>query len=175
MKFKQNFYSIETIKWNPKIKHHEYVELEGGYLFADAKCKTKIKLEDLPEWYIYGRFYKRFGYLNAKGIKHVMYIPVYLNHALRDDLLLISYGKPITELPNKDDSRLSVLSRYSYDEFVDGRYMIDILKAAKKYSGFDIELVKQQIHEKMLWLKEHEPECYEREVQSDEREAKWWD
>lgn len=25
----------------------------------------------------------------------------------------------------------------------------------------------------MLWLKEHEPECYDREVHSDEHEAQW--
>jgi hypothetical protein len=53
---------------------------------------------------------------------------------------------------NDTTDRLLDLSRYNYDEFADGICIILILKAAKKYSGYDIEPIKQQIHEKMLWL-----------------------
>lgn len=174
MRIKQNFYAIETIKWNPELKRHEYVELSDGSLWAAGRYKTKIRPEDLPKGFVYGRYYKRFGYMNANGIKDMKYIPCYINHSLKDDLLLISYGKPIELKPDTTD-RLSALSRYNYDEFADGLCIISILKAAKKYSGYDIEPIKQQIHEKMLWLKEHEPECYDREVHSDEHEAQWWD
>ena len=44
-------------------------------LDTSAIKNTKIKAKDLPEWYVHGRFYKRFGYLSSKGVVDLHYIP----------------------------------------------------------------------------------------------------
>ena len=76
------------------------VENEDGYLFSQAIYPTKIKAEDLPEWYMYGRYYKCFGYLSAKGVVDMKYVPSrYSNHFLKDDFLFISYNSMISENP----------------------------------------------------------------------------
>ena len=36
--------------------------------------KTRIKEEDLPEWYVFGRYYKLWGFLSTKGITDLRYI-----------------------------------------------------------------------------------------------------
>ena len=70
-------------------------ENEDETLFS-GRYKTKMKSEDLPEWYVYGRFYKRFGYISTKGITDMVYIPnLWINHFLKDDFLLVSYGGKI--------------------------------------------------------------------------------
>lgn len=63
--------------------------------------KTKIKEEDLPEWYVFGRYYKLWGFLSTKGITDLRYIPnLWINHFLKDDCLLISYSGKIEEHPD---------------------------------------------------------------------------
>ena len=62
---------------------HQYTEDENGYLFAHGIHAAKIKAEDLPEWYVYGRYYSCFGYLSAKGVVDMKYAPIrYSNHFL---------------------------------------------------------------------------------------------
>ena len=42
---------------------------------------------DLPEWYVYGYFYKRHGYMSAKGIKYLAYRPQkHWNHMFKDEM-----------------------------------------------------------------------------------------
>ena len=65
-RFRSNLYTAQKIVCADR--QHVYVENEDGYLFAQAIYPTKIKAEDLPEWYVYGRYYKCFGYLSAKGV-----------------------------------------------------------------------------------------------------------
>ena len=67
------WYSVEDIRW--KEKEWRYVTDENGYLYSKARYNTKIKPEDLPKWYIEGRYYKRFGYLSAKCVVDLHYIP----------------------------------------------------------------------------------------------------
>lgn len=94
MKFNSNWYSVDVIKRINGVL--QYSKDENGYLFSNARYKTKIKPEDLPESYIWGRYYKRWGYLNAEGVVDVYYIPnKCFNHFLRDDNLFISYGPKI--------------------------------------------------------------------------------
>lgn len=64
-RFKRRLYKVQDIKLVDG--HLRYVTNDDGMLFA-GPYKTKIKPEDLPEWYLYGRYYKRFGYMSAKGI-----------------------------------------------------------------------------------------------------------
>ena len=110
-RFKRQLYTIEDIKMVDG--HLQYCRNEDGTLFA-GPYKTKIHPVDLPEWYLYGRFYKRWGYMSAKGITDMLYLPnLVFNHFLKDDCLLIAYGGKITE--DKPDERFR-LDRYSgYD------------------------------------------------------------
>lgn len=155
-RFKSNWYSIEDIRWNGK--QHRYVQDPNGYLYSNAKYNTKIKAEDLPEWYIYGRFYKRYGYVSAKGVVDLYYKPNNIfNHFLRDDYLYISYK-------NKIDQRATdVLKLYWRDGVlsVNGGDIITMLKAIRKYSNYDISPIIQQIKDKLQWFKHNFPEDYE--------------
>ena len=130
-------------------RHIRYVTNEDGTLFS-GHYRTKIRPEDLPEWYLYGRYYKRFGYMSTKGITDMLYIPSrFSNHYLKDDCLLISYGGSIPEVT---DPELSVYERYQdWNERVWGNEIITILRGARKYSGYDI----QPFIEKLKWKKEY--------------------
>lgn len=64
-RFKRSLYTVEDIKMIDG--HLRYCENEDGTLFA-GPYKTKIKPGDLPEWYLHGRYYKRWGYLSTKEI-----------------------------------------------------------------------------------------------------------
>jgi len=82
---------------------------EDGTLFS-GRYKTKMHPTDLPDWYLYGRYYKRWGYMSTKGIVDMVYRPnLHVNHFLKDDFLYISYKekiKPVTEEDKKKDRML---------------------------------------------------------------------
>jgi len=158
-KFSSYWYSIEKIQWDGK--QHHYVKNPNGYLYSKSKYNTKIKAEDLPKWYIYGRFYKRFGYLSAKGVIDLHYIPnKTFNHFLRDDLLIISYNKKI----DKNLSNPSTLFWVENFAHASGCDIINMLIGIKKYSNYDIEPIVLQIKDKLNWFKEHFPEDYARNM-----------
>lgn len=167
-KITSNIYTIEDIKWFPKEKTFRYVTLDNEYLFAlkpSGVYKTKIKESDLPKWYCKGVFYRRQGFFNCKDVKYVKYIPMYINHSLRDDCLLISYDKPI--IKSKDIGN-SCLDYDNVDETIWGRDLIKSLLYIKKYSNYDIEPIKEEIWNKILWLKDNYPKCFKSEVKSRE-------
>ena len=146
-RFKNTLYTLGDYK---RVgRHIRYVTNEDGTLFS-GHYRTKIRPEDLPEWYLYGRYYKRFGYMSTKGITDMLYIPSrFSNHYLKDDCLLISYGGSITEVTDPD---LSAYERYQgWNERVWGNEIITILRGARKYSGYDI----QPFIEKLKWKKEY--------------------
>ncbi len=138
-----------------------YVTNEDGTLFSDH-YRTKIKPEDLPEWYLYGRYYKRFGYLSAKGITDMVYLPSHFsNHYLKDDCLLISYGGSITETSNPN---ISTYERFQgWDERVWGNEIITILRGARKYSGFDIAPFIEQLKQKKEYMIAEFPDLHDPE------------
>lgn len=147
-RFKNRLYTIEDIK---RIDGHlQYCQNADGSLFS-GPYKTKIKPKDLPEWYLYGRYYKRFGYMSAQGITDMVYLPDLLfNHFLKDDCLLISFGGKIIE---SNPSAQFRLERYSgYDEMVWGNEILTMLRGARKYSDFDIKPFIEKIQEKKEWL-----------------------
>lgn len=145
-RFRNRLYTIENLKHVDG--HLRYVTNDDGTLFS-GPYRTKIKPEDLPEWYLHGRYYKRWGYMSAKGITDLVYIPSrFSNHYLKDDCLLISYGGSITET---SDPNLSPCERYQgWNERVWGNEIITILRGARKYSGYNIE----PFVEKLKWKKE---------------------
>jgi len=160
-RFKSNWYSIEDIRRDGK--QYRYVQDPNGYLYSNAKYNTKIKAEDLPEWYIYGRFHKRFGYLSAKGVVDLYYIPnKTFNHFLRDDNLIISYKQKL-------DKNIKEASRFYWVKGIsnaNGSDIITMLKAIRKYSNYDITPIVQQLKDKQQWYKETFPEDYEKECKN---------
>ena len=139
---------------------------DDGTLFSGC-FKTKIRPTDLPEWYLYGRYYKRWGYMSTKGIVDMVYRPnLHVNHFLKDDFLYISYKEkiePVTEEDEKNDRMLRFEEYKGYDEVVFGSEIIDILKGARLYSGFNITPIIEQIKEKEKWLRNKYPDEFSEE------------
>jgi hypothetical protein len=120
--------------------------------------RTKILATDLPDWYIFGRYYKCWGYLSTKGITDLLYIPnKFSNHFLKDDFLYIAYSGKIKE--SESLSSVFLHSKCSgFDEIVWGKEIIRILKGALIYSNYDISDIVQQLKEKKEWLIKTYPE-----------------
>ena len=55
-RIRQILYSEQKI--TRKNNRLQYIENPDGYLFSNMVYPTKIKAEDLPEWFVYGRYYK---------------------------------------------------------------------------------------------------------------------
>lgn len=124
---------------------------DEGYLFSQGKYKTKIMPEDLPEWFVSGYFYRHQGYLSAKGVKYLVYKPNFtFNHMFKDDFLYISYNRAIAPVDQND----SVFKFEGFDEHIWGSGIVDFLKAAEKYSNYDISQIKVAIEKNLnliLW------------------------
>lgn len=151
-RFKNNLYTIERRVW--KNNELRLIQNKDFTLFS-GHHKTKIMEEDLPEWYVFGRYYKMWGFLSTKGITDLWYIPnLWINHFLKDDCLLISYGGKIEEHPDS-----VYFDKYSgVDERVWGNEILDVLKGAEKFSGYDIAPIVEQIREKQRILIENHPD-----------------
>jgi len=140
-----------------KIAHLplRFVRDPDGYLFSNARYRTKILPSDLPEWFVPCYIYKSSGYLSAKGVKHLVYKPNYsfTNHLHKDDLLFISYDKPL----------IPVLTEYGHqwydgqDHILYGSSIVSFLDAVQKYSGYDISEIQGAIQRKRQWYIEHNP------------------
>lgn len=151
-RFKSNLYTVERYVWT----NHERCRLQNeDFTLFSGHHKTKITEEDLPEWYVFGRYYKMWGFLSTKGITDLVYIPnLWINHFLKDDCLLIAYGGKIDVDPDADR-----FDKYTgVDERVWGTEILDVLKGAKKFSGYDISKIVEQIREKERILIEKYPE-----------------
>lgn len=132
-----------------------YYRDPDGYLFSNFKYKTKIKPEDLPHYYVFGRFYKRWGFLSSEGVKGIYYRPLlWINHFLRDDLLFISYkNEEIDQVDIKN------FSYKTFDYFISGNEILDFLKAMTIYSpNVDIKPTIEKIKNKLKVLKENYPD-----------------
>lgn len=145
--------------------NYKLISGKDGTLFSCGIYPTKLTAADLPEWYVFGRYYKHWGYLSAKGVKSLVYEPSkFSNHMFKDDFLYISYDKPIT--PNPDRS-FGFYKYIDFDEYIYGSVIVSFLLAAEKYSGYDISAIKAQIEDKRLWFKETYPDDYALEVSDD--------
>lgn len=151
-RFKSNLYTVER----RVLKNHELqlIRNEDFTLFS-GHHRTKIAEEELPEWYVFGRYYKMWGFLSTKGITDLRYVPnLWINHFLKDDCLLISYGGKIEEHPDSGH-----FDQYSgVDERVWGIEILNVLKGAEKFSGYDIAPIVEQIREKKRVLVENHPD-----------------
>lgn len=132
--------------------------LPDGRLFSQARYPTKITAADLPESFVYGRFYKRWSYLDTAGIKDMIYVPnLWVNHFLKDDKLVISYTGKLKEIKRKEEHWS--WTEYENEDFtVWGNEIIDVLKGARDYSGIDIKPFIKQLKNKLKVLREKHPE-----------------
>ena len=151
-KFNSHLYFAEKMVWRDHQRW--YIKPEDGTLYSGC-YPTKIKPEDLPDWYVFGRYYKRWGYMSTKGIADLLYRPSkFSNHFLKDDCLYISYKDKISENPDVTDWEHYI----GWDERVWGSEIIDILKGARQFSNYDIASFIEQLKEKVEWLKKEYPE-----------------
>ena len=139
-----------TTHRNPKT--HMYEPDADGYLFAKGLYRTKIRPEDLPEWYVEGQLYHQDGYISAKGVKCLLYKPNYIMpHLHKDDLLFISYDKPI----EPDDEGVQGIWYHGYDHIVWGGMILPFLQACKAYSGYNISAIMDEVKNKEQWYEKH--------------------
>lgn len=109
------------------IRHCKYVS-NAPYLYSKFNYNTKIVEEDLPEWYVHGRFHKRWGYISSRGIAKIKYYPnMWINHYLRDDNLKIIY----------DDG---------FEIHVDGYDIVEMILAIEKYNNVDLTYLKKKVN-----------------------------
>ena len=103
-----------------------------------------------------------YNYIRTDGVTDILYQPVLENHLFKDDSLYISYNGKIKILETqKHITEWYVVDTESYDERIWGRDLINFLLYAEKYSNYDISEIKEKIwNEKILWLKDNEPEFY---------------
>lgn len=124
-----------------------YIEDPDGYLYANMIYPSKMKAEDLPEWFVHGSYYRCWGYLSAKGVTDLKYVPnLWSNHFLKDDALLVSYHEMIEQISDS----VILWERYKgYEIMISGNEILSFLRAAEKYSEIDIVEIVQQIQEKV--------------------------
>ena len=153
MKLNSNFYLQKGnfIQENDNIKY-----VYDKYLLSKGKYKTKIRPEDLPEYYVKINIRSDNGFVNAKGVVAMIYKPnLWINHLLRDDRLYISYNNKIEE------NTTSSFDEYTgYDEIIYGYDIIKFLKAANIYSDYNLDEIKNQLEEKRKIFKEKHPKDY---------------
>lgn len=114
---------------------------EDGYLYAQGRYPTKIKAEDLPEWYIGGLLQGEYVYVSAKGIKHMVFVPDYSTFRGKGSFLYISYDRPIVP----DTSSPSGKWLNGYNHILCGEFVEEYLKGVAKYSCYDIKPIMQQV------------------------------
>jgi len=127
-----------------------------GCLFAHGKYSTKILPSDLPEWYIYGYMYKRHGYMSAKGVKHLLYVPnyVFYNHLHKYDTLYISYNAEIEPYETEYGS----IWYKGYDHAIGSSLIAEFVEAAGKYSDYDVTNIQKEIARKREFYYDKNPE-----------------
>ena len=148
-----------------------YESLPDGRLYSNGKYPTNITKEDLPEWFMSGRFYKNFGYLSAKGIQDIVYVPNYVfNHFHKDDDLYISYNGKITSHIDHSTLGFDRVVYENYDERIDGGQLITFISYIQKYSpNIDVKPIIAEIYKKSRWMIEKFPDDIE--VKSSDRIA----
>lgn len=159
-KINSKLYTFTKIKYTRDIGLH-YEELENNCLYSNLRNPTKITPEDLPEWFVKGRYYKNHGFLSAKGVVDLVYKPnMWINHMFRDDSLYISYNKPIREIERESFGRM-IKDYEDYDYVIDGTYAIEFVAAVKKYSDFDTSAMEKAILDKVDYYVDKFPDDHE--------------
>lgn len=145
-----------TLYTETKAVHHKHgthaVSDSPACLYSGGRFQTHILPTDLPEWYVYGTMNKRQGYISARGVKHLLYVPDFSNETqfLKSDLLFVSYSEPIVPVETE-----GVKWYGGYDHVLDGQIILDFVNAVGIYSSFDVGSIRKEIELKMKWFNEH--------------------
>lgn len=146
-KIKQKFYT--TQKWIYKRKKHQHyiINSNDGTLYSKGFNKTKIKAEDLPDYFVYGRYHKLWGYLSASGIKDLYFKECRMTReSIKDDNLYISYHEEL----NKEAINTYDFENQNFDYIVDSVFILDFLD---KILSLD-EYKSTDIFQKAIYIKE---------------------
>lgn len=144
MKEFANYYYDGKLKFNGEWY---YYQDKDNYLFSRGIYKTKIREEDLPDYFVkiwlWPRYYK---YISLKGIKDIIYkLNFFTNHFRKDDMLYISYDKKI----EFDDYGLAI----NDDVLIHGLEIDYFISELFKF-GYDINVladVKKLMNKKDNW------------------------
>lgn len=149
------YYSKEKTRYDYPSKRYISREGENGTLWSMGTHPTKIRVKDLPDHYIYVYLYGSWKFLSSKGVKYMYYIPNnWVNHFLKDDVLYISYNKPL-EIKT---GRWGNETCDNYDIALFGNSILDFVAAAKYYSGYDTAGIEEAIKKKLALFRELHPE-----------------
>lgn len=155
-KLNQRIYSKE------KFVDRRLVENPDGFLYADRTWPTKIRPEDLPPSYVYGRFYATYSYMDTSGITDLRYNSSrFSNHYLKDDCLMIAYGGKIEPVENPPHTfgYVSYWDAYTgYDECVWGNEILTIVAGVIVFSGYDAGEIIKQLKDKVVYMRETFPD-----------------
>lgn len=159
---KANFYSIEKIVY--KKKRFQYISNPKGYLYSGATILVNVKKEDLPAYFVPGRFKKCYGYIRTNKVKDVVYLArTDSDHFIKDDILLISYNGSIV----KDDSCGDLFHYRGYDEYIYGLDILTFIKGVLIYSpDIDVNGIISTIRLKKNNLMVTDSITYEKEAQN---------
>lgn len=150
--------------------YRQVINTDYPFLYSGGVYPTKLTASDLPDDYIpiHSRviWYMR-GFLRTSGITDMKYTYVKENHLFKDDYIYISYHGKIKKV-DETEGIFRLIDYVDYDVCVCGNDIVDIVLAAEKYSGFDTTEVRKGIEEKRIWLRDNEPDYYERCVGEDE-------
>lgn len=127
------------------------VKNDEGCLYSNGRYTTKLKKDDLPEWFVFGYMYGQYGFLDTKSIVDLFYSSNYTfeNHYLKYDKLYISYNKPIIVKSNNGWNDCE-----DFDEVISGPMILDFVEGAKKYSNFDVSEIEKQLDAKEKFFRE---------------------
>ena len=122
-----------------------------GFLYSHGKYPTKIKAEDLPEWFVHGYIYRSYGFISARGVKHLLYVPNYSveNHLFKYDNLFISYDEEIN--PVKLEKGFEWYE--GYDHVLDGPIISRFIEAVERYSDYDVTDIRAMLDKKRDWYR----------------------
>lgn len=150
--------------------YREVINTDYPFLYSGGVYPTKLTASDLPDDYIpiHSRvIWYMHGFLRTSGITDMKYTYVKESHLFKDDYIYISYHGKIKKV-DETDGIFKIIDYVDYDVCVCGNDIVDIVLAAEKYSGFDTVEVRKGIEEKRVWLRDNEPDYYERYVGEDE-------
>ena len=141
----------------------EIVDTDNPFLYSGGYNRTKIRQEDLPEWYcpIHSRsIWYMNGFVRTEGVKYVYFKYVPENHLFKDDHIYISYSRPITTKMNEygfEDVK-------DFDVSICGNDIVPIILFIEKYSPDCITSeVRAKVQEKVEYYKTHYPKDYNRQ------------
>jgi len=133
------------------VSFGELIPHPEGYLYAQGRYPTKLRPDDLPEWYISGYLRSQIVYISARGVKDMVYVPTYNNHLDKDDLLYVSYDKPI----EPDHESRSGKWLHGYAHILYGGIVFEYVNAVAKYSNYDVRPILREINRKRQWYQEN--------------------